>query len=232
MLIVFVNQKGGVGKTTLAVHFAAWLHEAGRRVTLIDADGQASSSNWLRVAEPGVKLVVEKRADELIESVARLSAAHDFVIADGPANLSETTRALLLVADIAVIPCGVTLPELESTAASVRMLRNAQAVRACGQPSGLVVLTRLRDPRFHLTRESRVAAAALGLPVCHSSLKLREAVADAPGQRSVVWRMGKPAKAAADEMTTLMMEIQDYAHTSTQHAGGTNGRTAGVSEAA
>ena len=104
MLIAFVNQKGGVGKTTLAVHFTVWLHEAGKRVALIDSDGQASSSNWMRAAQPGVKLVVEHRADELIESVTRLSTAHDFVIADGPANLSETTRALLLVADIAVIP--------------------------------------------------------------------------------------------------------------------------------
>lgn len=232
MLIAFVNQKGGVGKTTLAVHLAAWLHEAGRRVALIDADGQASSSNWLRTAAPGVNVVVEQKADELIESVARLRADQDFIIADGPANLSESTRALLLVADLAVIPCGVTLPELESTAATVRMLRNAQGVRGCGQPPGLVVLTRLRSPQFHLTRESRGAAAALGLPVCQASLKLREAVADAPGQRSVVWRMGKPANAAADEMTTLMMEIHDYAHSSTKHTGGTHVRTAGISEAA
>jgi hypothetical protein len=63
-------------------------------------------------------------------------------------------------------------------------------------------------------------------------LTLREAVADAPGQRSVVWRMGNPAKAAANEMTTLMMEIQDYAHASTQHAGSTDERTASVFEAA
>lgn len=232
MLVAFVNQKGGVGKTTLAVHFAAWLHDAGRRVALIDADGQASSSNWLRAGEPGVNVVVEQNADELIETVARLRKDQDFIIADGPANLSETTRALLLVADLAVLPCGVTLPELESTAATVRMLRNAREVRGCGQPPGLVVLTRLRNPQFHLTRESRAAAAALGLPVCRAFLKLREAVADAPGQRSLVWRMGKPAKAAADEMTTLMMEIQDYARTSTQHAGSTDERTASVFEAA
>lgn len=232
MLIAFVNQKGGVGKTTLAVHLAAWLHEAGHRVALIDADGQGSSSNWLRVAEPRVKLVVEQRADELMESVERLSAAQEFIVADGPANLSETTRALLLVADLAVIPCGVSLPELESTAATVRMLRNAQAVRTCGKPPGIVLLTRLRNPRFHLTRESRAAAAALGLPVCRGSLKLREVVADAPGQRSVVWRMGRLARPAAEELTALMMEIQDYAHTSTQHARGTDKRAAGVSEAA
>ncbi|MCC7292966.1 MAG: AAA family ATPase [Phycisphaerales bacterium] len=91
MLIAFVNQKGGVGKTTLAVHLAAWLHDAGRRTALIDADGQASSSSWLRVAAPEVNIIVEQRADELIESVGRLAETAECIVADGPANLSETS---------------------------------------------------------------------------------------------------------------------------------------------
>ncbi len=232
MLIACVNQKGGVGKTTLAVHLAAWLHEAGHGVALIDADGQGSSSNWLRVAAPEVNIIVEQRADDLIEAVDRLTGTAECIVADGPANLSETTRALLLVAHLAVIPCGVSLPELESTAATVRMLRSAQAIRKKSQPSGIIALTRLRDARFHLTRESRAAAAALGLPVCRASLKMREAVADAPGQRSVVWRMGRGARTAANEMTTLLTEIHQHAIDTTQHAYRPDERTTELFEVA
>lgn len=47
MIAAIVNQKGGVGKTTLAVHLAVWLHERGLRVAFIDADGQSSSSRWI-----------------------------------------------------------------------------------------------------------------------------------------------------------------------------------------
>ncbi|HRZ38724.1 MAG TPA: ParA family protein, partial [Candidatus Paceibacterota bacterium] len=52
MVIALSNSKGGVGKSTLAVHLAVSWHEEGRRVALVDADVQGSSSLWLHEAEP------------------------------------------------------------------------------------------------------------------------------------------------------------------------------------
>ena len=57
MIIVVANSKGGVGKSTIAVHLAAWLHELGHRVTLADCDTQHSSSDWLHEAVPELKTV-------------------------------------------------------------------------------------------------------------------------------------------------------------------------------
>lgn len=217
MLIAVVNQKGGVGKTTLAVHIAAWYRRAGFGVGFIDADGQASSSRWLSVAEPDITAVRATEADAVIETAMKLRESHDVVVADGPANLAESSRALLLVADLAVIPCGATLPELESTAETVRILRNAQAVRGGGIPSGLVVLNRLRHERCLLTRDAPAAATSFGLPVCGHRLQLREATADAPGQRAVVWSMGRRAVTAAAEMERVIEEIDAYARGTTNH---------------
>ncbi len=210
VFVSIVNQKGGVGKTTLAVHLAVWLHERGLRVALIDADGQSASSRWLRLVESGITVVAETEADAIIESAHRLRETHDAVVGDGPANLAEATRALLLVTDLAVVPCGATLPELEAAAQSFRILRTAQLVRPGSLLVGRLVLNRLRSDRYILTRESRQAATALGAPVCTSVLRLREAVADSPGQRSVVWRMGRRAKDAATEMTNLFEELHAY----------------------
>lgn len=196
MIIAVVNQKGGVAKTTLAVHLAAWHSEQGLRVALIDADGQSSSSRWVRGAPWPITVMTESRADPILEATRDLVTTHDVVIADGPANLAESTRALLLTADFAIVPCGVTVPELESTAETIRMLHNARAVRGGGCPGACTVLTRVRSDRFVLTREAHDAAAALGLPVCRFVLRLREATADAPGQRTTVWNMGSTPPAA------------------------------------
>ena len=57
MIIVVANSKGGVGKSTIAVHLAAWLHEQGHKVTLADCDTQHSSSDWLKEAVPEIKTV-------------------------------------------------------------------------------------------------------------------------------------------------------------------------------
>ena len=54
MIIVIANTKGGVGKTTVAVHLAAWLYEQGHRVILADCDTQRSSSEWIRQAMPEI----------------------------------------------------------------------------------------------------------------------------------------------------------------------------------
>ena len=219
MIIACVNQKGGVGKTTLAVHLAAWARVLYRRVALLDADMQRTASRWVQRMERNIIVACEHEADAIIETAVELATRNEIVVADGAASLAESTRALLLVADVAVIPCGASVPELEATAATVRMLHTAQTVRERGRPNGLVALTRLRHDRCRLVREVPAAAASLGLPVCEHVLRLREAVADAPGQGLVVWELGGRARDAAIQIQTLCKEILDYAQSTKKHAG-------------
>src|SRR5262245_27841607 len=83
MIIVVANSKGGVGKSTLAVHLAAWLHEQGHSVTLADCDTQHSSSEWVGEAVPDVKTVRLADPNEILDRLPTLGQQTDYVVADG-----------------------------------------------------------------------------------------------------------------------------------------------------
>src|SRR5580658_2814828 len=129
MIIVIANSKGGVGKSTLAVHLAAWLHEQGHRVTLADCDTQHSSSDWLKEAVPEIKTVRLGSPDQILDELPQLAKEADFVVADGPGSNTETSRALLLWGDLALVPCKASMLEVRALAQATEVIRHAQEIR-------------------------------------------------------------------------------------------------------
>lgn len=205
MIITIANSKGGVGKSTLAVHLAAWLHEQGYRVTLADCDTQQSSSEWIREAVPEVKAVRLDNPDIILNELPLLNQDADFVVADGPGSQTETSRALLLRADLAIVPCKASMLEIRALAKATEVLRQAQDIRG-GVPKAIIVLSMI-GLRYRLTQDMKDAAAALSLPLASKSMILRQIYADAPGQGAVVWQMGSRARDAAQEVDELFSEI-------------------------
>jgi chromosome partitioning protein len=205
MIITIANSKGGVGKSTLAVHLAAWLHEQGCKVTLADCDTQQSSSEWIREAVPGVKAVRLDSPDIILNELPSLSQDADFVVADGPGSQTETSRALLLRADLAIVPCKASMLEIRALAKATEVLRQAQDIRG-GAPKAIIVLSMIGQ-NYRLTKDMKDAATALSLPLASKAMILRQIYADAPGQGAVVWHMGSRARDAAGEVDALFREI-------------------------
>jgi chromosome partitioning protein len=205
MIIVVANSKGGVGKSTLSVHLAAWLHDQGHCVTLADCDSQQSSSEWIREAVPGVNAVRLDNPDDILNDLPGLQADADYVIADGPGSQTETSRALLLRADLALVPCKASMLEVRALAKATDVLRQAQDIRH-GVPNAIIVLSMVAM-HYRLTQDMKDAAAALNLPLASKAMILRQIYADAPGQGSVVWQMGARAREAAREINELFREI-------------------------
>lgn len=205
MIITIANSKGGVGKSTLAVHLAAWLHEQGCRVTLADCDTQQSSSEWIREAVPEVKAVRLDNPDIILNELPGLAQDADFVVADGPGSQTETSRALLLRADLAIVPCKASMLEVRALAKATEVLRQAQDIRG-GVPEAIIVLSMI-GLHYRLTKDMKDAAAALSLPLATNAMILRQIYADAPGQGAVVWNMGSRARDAAREVDELFREI-------------------------
>jgi chromosome partitioning protein len=205
MIIVLANSKGGVGKTSISVHLATWLAEQGHTVTLADCDAQQSSSEWLAEAAAGINAVRLADPTAILDALPQLAQEADFVIADGPGSNTETSRALLLRADLAIVPCKASMLEIRALAQATAVLRQSQDIRG-GKPAALIVLSMV-GKTYRLTQDMKDAAAALGLPLAKTALTLKQIYADAPGQGTVVWRMGARGRDAAHEIEALFREV-------------------------
>ena len=200
MIVALTNSKGGVGKSTLAVHLAMWWQEQGAKVALVDADAQESSSVWLREASPDIPIHRLQSPDEILEGVRKLNLQFEHLVVDGPGGLSEVTRAILLVTDLAVLPCGPSALDLRAIKSAIRVVRQAQDIRQ-GAPHAVLVPNKLQA-KYRLSCQLLETLAKMGIPVA-PGLRLRQAYADAVSQGTVAWRLGPGNEAAANEIRGL-----------------------------
>lgn len=207
-VIALINQKGGCGKSTTAVHFTYWLATKKKKdVLLVDADAQQSSSQWFESMESPIPYKVLQTPDDLLERIPELAEQSDPLIVDGPASLAEATRAILLRADLAVVPVQPTGVDLRSASDAVRLIKQAQSVRG-GLPAAAVFLsravkgTKLKDEAIALL--SKTPEVTLLKTVIHQ----KQAIADTSGQSATVWDLpSRPAKESAREYEQLFKEI-------------------------
>lgn len=206
-ITAFVNQKGGCAKSTTSVHLARWLERQGADVALVDADAQRSSSIWCESLQAAIAVHVIQGADDLLDQLPEIAASHAHTIVDGPAGLSESTRAILFRADLAIVPCQPTGVDLRSAADAIKLVRQAQSVRQ-GPPAAAVFLARaVKGTR--LKAEAIALLEGSGVPILKTVVHQRQIVADAFGQQSTVWDLpGRAAAESAGEFDRLFKEVR------------------------
>ncbi len=104
-VIAVLNQKGGVGKTTLSLHIAAALALQKKRVLLIDADPQGSALDWsARREEKPLFTVVGLPKNTLHREMPELSKSFDYVVIDGPPRVHDVARSAIHASELVIIP--------------------------------------------------------------------------------------------------------------------------------
>ena len=203
MIYAFLNQKGGVGKTTLSIHTAAELSRKGRRVLLIDADPQGSSLSWSNCRETATFSVVGMAKATLHQEIEQIAADYDDVVIDGPPRLAELAKSIIVSADLVVIPIQPSPLDVWEAAKTIDLIREAQiyrpSIRCC------LVINR-RIAMTAIGRDVRDALDELGVPVLKSDIGQRVLFAESAitGETVHVQKRSKAAK----EVTKFVNEIR------------------------
>ena len=208
-----IQVKGGAGRSTLATNLAGALAKIGRTV-LIDADmPQGTSASWYAIREQigraagqvETNLQADTAADhrDLIAKTERHAKTADFIVLDGPPRIAEMTRAILMLADLCLVPIGASVAEIWATADVLTLLEEARKVRKI---DARVVWTRHRAQTNLARSLSAQATAELGLQILKTPLALRVAYPEALGTGLTVAELPDPNARA--ELAALIAEVR------------------------
>jgi chromosome partitioning protein len=217
-ITAFVNQKGGVGKSTGAVHWADRAARLGQSVILVDADAQQSSYQWvaeLKQTAPTLQLeaLALANAEELFERLPKLTQDCDLVVVDGPAKSNEITKAILARCHLALIPCRESIVELRSSGDILRLIRHTRELRGGSLPVAGIYMTQVKSGTVLLKEAQEALGDDPDIPLLKTILYDRQVFKDAPGQGTTVFGLkGKSAKDAAALYDSLFNEALRLFH--------------------
>ena len=169
-IVAIISQKGGAGKTTMAVHLATAAAAAGRTSAVIDLDPQATAASWGDRRTADMPEVVSGQAVRLpgLVKTAQENGA-DFLILDTAPNADQTASLAARAADVVLIPCRPAAFDLEAIETTLLL------AKAAGKPA-YVVLNAV-PPRSSIGNEAATGLAGRGAQVAPHQLTHRAAFA-------------------------------------------------------
>lgn len=189
--IAFLSQKGGSGKTTLAVHTAVAATEDGERVVIVDTDIQHSATTWSEARAATVPVVATAPAANLAEVItAARNEAMSLCIIDTAPHAAPDAARVARLADLVVIPVRPTAFDIAAAGSAVDIVQ-AAGVRAVFVLSACP----FRSPEI---AETRTVLAAYGIPVSPVEITDRRAFARAVASGRAVTEFESTGKAAEE----------------------------------
>ncbi len=130
MIVGVLNQKGGVGKTTVAVNLASCFSRSGQQTLLVDADPQGSALAWSGARQIDAEFVVVGMAKPTLHrEIPALARNYDIVVIDGAPRVNELGRAAIMASDLVLIPVQPSPYDVWAAADTVQLIREARQLK-------------------------------------------------------------------------------------------------------
>lgn len=204
-VIAILNQKGGVGKTTLAVHLATALARKKKAVLLLDSDPQGSALDWA-AARHGEPLfpVVGLPKSSIHKELPSLAANYEIVIIDGPPRVYDVARSAIMASDLVLVPVQPSPYDVWAAKEIVDLLHEA-AVYKPGLQRAFVINRKIVNTA--IGRDVADALSEYPIPVLSTAVCQRVAFAESATQGLTVYELD-PDMLASQEMNQLADEVE------------------------
>lgn len=206
MIISLLNQKGGVGKTTLAVHIAMGLAQKGSRILLVDADPQGSALTWAENRDGESPFTVVGIPKPTIhKELPKLSKNYDHIIIDGPPRVYDVARSAALASDVILIPVQPSPYDVWATEEIYKIIRE---VRAFKENLKTFFVINRKIINTVIARDVIDALSGFKLPAMKSQLCQRVGFAETAGEGKTVLETD-PDGNASEEVKALINELME-----------------------
>jgi len=206
MILGVLNQKGGVGKTTLSVNIAAALARDGKRVLLIDADPQGSALDWAaaREGEP-LFAVVGLPKPSIHKELAMIGEGYDHIVIDGPPRVTDLARSAIMASDVVLIPVQPSPYDIWAADEVVKLVQEASVFKE-NLKSVFVINRKIANTA--IGRDVREALEAYELPTLEASVVQRVVFAEAAAVGKAIYEQDRDG-VASQEIEALVNELKE-----------------------
>jgi chromosome partitioning protein len=207
MIITIQNQKGGVGKTTLAIHLAHALALKGARVLVVDADPQGSARDWAAArgeANPPFPVVGLDRPT-VHRDLPTMAVNFNHVVIDGPPRVSDLARSAIIASELVVIPVQPSPYDVWAAQEIVDIIKEASVFKE--NLKSVFVINR-KIVNTAIGRDVTEALVVYGVPVLRSAICQRVAFAESAASGCTVLEIDIDS-VAAKEILALVDELSE-----------------------